>query len=141
MGVFAEGFLAFAKPLLAETDGTQEGLDKALAISQLCYNLALLPEDQREQALDEMRSSSGMDEVEFDAFRLAVVVPMIERHEQMFPRMHQRISAGLSESGPAWGSSAIAAKPREASPRIDRYAPCPCNSGKKYKFCCGMTRR
>ncbi|MGH9667131.1 MAG: hypothetical protein ACRD9L_22130, partial [Bryobacteraceae bacterium] len=64
MGVFAEGFLAFAKPLLAETDGSQEDLDKALAISKLCFNLALLPKDQREQAIDEMRSSSGMDDVE-----------------------------------------------------------------------------
>ena len=45
MGAIAEGFVAYAQPLLDQTDGSEEQLNKAFAISQLCYNLALLPED------------------------------------------------------------------------------------------------
>ena len=48
MGAIAERFVAYAQPLLDQTDGSEEQLNKALTISQLCFNLALLPEDQRE---------------------------------------------------------------------------------------------
>jgi hypothetical protein len=51
MGAIAEGFLAYAQPLLDQTDGSEEGLNKAFAISQLCFNLALLPDDRRDATL------------------------------------------------------------------------------------------
>ena len=65
----------------------QEQLKKAFAISQLCYNLALLPDDQRDTTLDEMRQNLKMDDAEFADFRRSVIVPMIRRHEEMFPGM------------------------------------------------------
>jgi SEC-C motif len=141
MGAIAEAFVAFAQPLLDQTDGSQEQLNKAFAISQLCYNLALLPEDKRDTTLGEMRSSLQMDDEEFDAFRRSVVIPMIRRHQEMFPLLHGRDSAVSSQSGPPLRTQPSVAGPSEAYPGTDRYAPCPCNSGEKYKFCCGKKRR
>jgi len=147
MGAIAEGFAAFAQPLIDETDGSREQLNHALTMAQLCYNLALLPEDSREKMLREFRQSLEMDDEEFEAFRLSVIVPMIRRHEEMFPRMDRRSSPGLRppmgvlQSGPTPRAIPTTVVSTEKRPVIDRYAPCPCNSGKKYKFCCGKKSR
>ena len=45
MGAIADAFAAYAQPLLDQTDGSEEQLNKAFTISQLCYNLALMQED------------------------------------------------------------------------------------------------
>lgn len=140
MGAIAEGFAAFAKPLVDESDGTEEGLQKALMLGQLCYNLALLPEHQQPLLLDEVRSSLNLNDEEFEAFRIGVVEPMIERHRTMFPFLHQKNSAGAWPLARGPEEEARRA-PAAAQPKIDRYAPCPCNSGKKYKFCCGAKGR
>ena len=92
MGAMAEAFVAYAQPLLDQTDGSDEQLNKAFAISQLCYNLALLPEDQRDTMLDEMRQDLRMDDGEFADFRRSVIDPMIRRHEEMFPGMPGSVS-------------------------------------------------
>jgi hypothetical protein len=141
MGAIAEGFVAYAQVLLDQTDGSQEQMSIAFTMSQLCYNLALLPEDKRDTALREMRPTLEMDDEEFDAFRRSVVVPMIQRHHEMFPRMHRQASAVSSQTGPSPRAQPRATVPAEAYPGTNRYAPCPCNSGQKYKFCCGMKRR
>jgi uncharacterized protein YecA (UPF0149 family) len=142
MGAMAEAFVAFAQPLIDQTDGSEEEVQRALTISQLCYNLAALPEDDREKSLVEIRQSLGMAEEEFDEFRRSVIVPMIQRHENMFPFRHQRESHRSSQSGP----SLLPAQPGKTArgepyPGTDRYAPCPCGSGEKYKFCCGKKGR
>jgi uncharacterized protein YecA (UPF0149 family) len=116
-------------------------LNKALAMTQLCYNLALLPEDDRAATLSEMRSSLEMDDEEFDEFQRSIIIPMIQRHEEMFPQMHRRVSASPWQSGPSPGARPSRAATGEAYPGTDRYAPCPCGSGEKYKFCCGAKRR
>ena len=141
MGAIAEGFVAFAQPLLDQTDGSEKQLNKALAISQVCFNLALLPEDRRSAALTEMRQSLKMDEEEFEVFRRSIVFPMIQRHQEMFPLMHRRVSHGPSQSGPSLSAHPGKSAPAERYPGTDRYAPCPCNSGEKYKFCCGARGR
>jgi hypothetical protein len=142
MGAIAEAIVAFAQPLLEQTDGSEEQLNKAFALSQACYNLALLPKEDREAAIDEMRSSLAMDDEEFAEFRRELVDPMIQRHERMFPLMHRRISAHLLQSRSLPGAyPTIAEHPETPPPPSDRYAPCPCNSGRKYKFCCGAKRR
>ena len=141
MGALADAFVAYAQPLLDQTDGSEEQLNKAFTISQLCYNLALLPDDQRDTMLYEMRQTLGMEDAEFAEFRRSVIVPMVRRHEEMFPGMHQR---GFGDSAPS-SSSPLAhtrkAAPGERYPGTDRYAPCPCGSGEKYKFCCGAKGR
>ena len=141
MGAIAEAFVAFAQPLLDQTDGSQEQMKKAFTISQLCYNLALLPEDRRDQRLSEMQPTFQMDDEEFDEFRRSIVVPMIQRHHEMFPLMHRRVSTEPSQSGPSLPPHPKMAASGEKYPGTDRYAPCPCNSGEKYKFCCGVKRR
>ncbi len=145
MGATAEGFVAYAQPLLDQTDGSEEQLNRAFSISQLCFNLALLPEDSRDQQISEMRLSLKMNDEEFDDFRRSIVVPMIRRHQEMFPQMHRRVSTNSSQGGPSPSGPSLRARPRmtaagEAYPGTDRYAPCPCNSGEKYKFCCGKKR-
>ena len=145
MGAIAEAFVAYAQPLLDQTDGSEGQLNKAFTISQLCYNLALLPEDSRDRAISEMRLSLEMDDEQFDEFRRSIVVPMIGRHQEMFPMMHRRGSTGFSQSGPPPSGPWLQAGPRtaapaKANPRTDPYAPCPCNSGRKYRFCCGKKR-
>ena len=146
MGAIANAFVAYAQPLLDGTDGSEEALNKALSISQFCYNLALLPQDDREQSLREMRSSLAMDDDQFDDFRRSVILPMIRRHQEMFPQMHLRASTRFSPVAPPPTSHSNWARPTtrarsKAYPGTDPYAPCPCNSGRKYKFCCGKTVR
>ncbi len=141
MGAIAEGFVAYAQPLIDQTDGSVEQLNKAFAISQLCFNLALFPEDSREKTLSEMRAGLKMDDEEFDLFRRSIVAPMIRRHQEMFPLMHRRIATGPSQSNPSPGAHSRMAASAEKYPGTDRYAPCPCNSGEKYKFCCGARGR
>jgi hypothetical protein len=141
MGAIAEAFVAFAQPLIDETDGSIEQLNKALAISQFCYNLALLPDDNRSEALTELRQSLEMADEEFDAFRRSIVFPMIERHHEMFPFLHRRVSHAPSEIAPSPPAHPGKAARGDRYPGTDRYAPCPCNSGEKYKFCCGARRR
>lgn len=141
MGALAEGFVAYAQPLIDQTDGSMEQLNKAFAISQLCYNLAVTSNDRRDTMLAEMRGSLNMDDNEFDEFRRSIVDPMIRRHEQMFPLMHVRGFPEPATSPPPLRANTRKAVPGEKYPGTDRYAPCPCNSGEKYKFCCGARRR
>jgi hypothetical protein len=141
MGAIAEGFVAFAQPLLDQTDGSLEQLNKAFAISQLCFNLALLPDDRQDTTLNEMQPTLQMDDEEFDAFRRSIVIPMIRRHQEMFPQMHRRVSTDSVQSGPSLRAHPRMVAPAKTYPGTDRYAPCPCNSGQKYKFCCGAKGR
>ncbi len=88
MGAIAEALVAYAQPLLDGTDGSEEELNRAFTMSQLCYNLALLPEDKREAELREMQPALQMNDAEFNAFRSTLVIPMIQRHQEMFPLLH-----------------------------------------------------
>jgi SEC-C motif len=141
MGALADGFAAFAQPLLDQTDGSWEQVERAFALSQICYNLALTPEDNRESMLSELRPSLNMRDDEFDEFRHGLVEPMIRRHQEMFPFLHGPVSTDLSQSIPTIRAEPKMAKPGEKYPGTDRYAPCPCNSGEKFKFCCGAKGR
>jgi hypothetical protein len=141
MGAMAEALVAYAKPLRDATDGTVEDANKAFALSQLCYNLALVPEGERDTAINELRPSLSMDDQEFQVFRRDLIIPMIERHKEMFSFMHGKDFAVASPSVLPVRSNPSLAPSSEAYPGTDRYAPCPCKSGEKYKFCCGKKRR
>ncbi len=141
MGAIAEAIASYAQPLIDQTDGSIEQLKKAFAIAQVCFNIALLDDQGREKSIGEMRPSLGMDAAEFAEFRRSIIDPMIRRHEEMFPLMHQRTTAKPLPSG---RSPRVSAKPAVSGDKnrgIDRYAPCPCRSGEKYKFCCGAKGR
>jgi hypothetical protein len=137
MGAIAEAIAAYAQPLLDQTDGSVDQVNNAFAIGQLCWNLALLPEEERDEALGKMRPTLNMEDDEFAAFQLSVIVPMIRRHQEMFPRMHRRGSIGHSGGAPASYTRPTTPARTEKYPGTGRNAPCPCNSGRKYKLCCG----
>jgi hypothetical protein len=130
MGAIAEGFAAYAQPLFEETDGSEPEMNRALAVAQMCWNLALLPEGERETAIDEMKPALKMADEEFAEFRQKFILPMIGRHREMFPGLHGRSMQASNTVG-------IVSSPTKKHPGTDRYAPCPCGSGRKYKFCCG----
>jgi preprotein translocase subunit SecA len=135
MGILAESLSAYAQPLLDATDGSLEQVNRALALAQVCWNLALLPEEARNEALRELEPSLKREAGEIEAFRRTVVVPMIRRHEEMFRRIHEPASTG------GFNRNVRAATPSSTTPPVSgekypgtgRNAPCPCNSGKKYK--------
>jgi len=137
MGAIAEAIVAYAQPLIDKTNGSIEGMERALAVSQMCFTLAQLPEQSREQMFGEMRTSLEMSEAEFDDFRLGVIDPMIQRHHQMFPQMHSSRSTNSTRGVASLYERRGAVTPAETPPAPSRYEPCPCNSGRKYKFCCG----
>ena len=127
MGVLAESMTSYAQPLLDETDGSPEQMQKALSIAMMCWNLALLSGTEQEDMLAEMQTTLEMDEAEFAGFRDSVIEPMILRHHEMFPNMPRPDSEEVT-------SPSLRQK---KYPGTGRNAPCPCNSGKKYKRCCG----
>lgn len=128
MGVIAESMVEYAQPLLDETDGSHEQTQTALSIAQMCWNLALLPESEHEQMLATMRPALNMDDTEFADFRNSVIAPMISRHREMFPNM-PRQGSQMHTAG--------ASRAKKRYPGTGRNEPCPCNSGIKYKRCCG----
>lgn len=141
MGAIAKGIAAYAQPLIDQTDGSLEQLNKALALTTICYNLALVPDDRREKAISDLRPGLEMDDEEFAEFRRSIIEPMVRRHKEMFPLLHRRVSAHPLQSGPSSRAPSNRTVSAESNRAIDRYAPCPCNSGEKYKFCCGAKGR
>ena len=137
MGAIAESMVAYAQPLLDATDGSRDQMSRAFSLAQLCWNLALLPEKEREESLAEMRSDLEMDNAGFEDFRQSFVLPMIRRHQEMFPNMSRRGSPSSSRARAALQVQPTATSRVQAYRGTGRNAPCPCNSGKKYKRCCG----
>jgi uncharacterized protein YecA (UPF0149 family) len=133
MGAIAEAIAAYAEPLLDQSDGSIDGMNRAMTIAQICWNLAILPEDQQEKAINDFKPALKMTDEEFAEFRQHVVLPMIQRHRDMFPGIR---------SGPKQLCDIIDVVPSSIKkfPKADRYAPCPCGSGRKYKFCCGAPK-
>ncbi len=133
MGVIAESIVAYARPLFDETDGSVEAMNRAMVVAQMCWNFALLPENRRETAIDEIKPALKMTDEEFAGFRQQVILPMIHRHHEMFPGMHGRSKQTSNMLG-------AMPSPTNNYPRTGRNAPCPCGSGRKYKVCCGARK-
>lgn len=138
MGAIANAIMNYAQPLIDATDGSPAQLQNAMTLGQLCWNMALMPEEDRGVFLDNMEPMPNMTAEDLEAFKRTLVVPMIARHHEMFPDMHRR---GTIASSPGASFHDI---PRPATRRpVKKYAGtgrnerCPCGSGKKYKLCCG----
>ena len=135
MGVIAESIAEYAQPLLDQTDGSAEDVNRAFSIAQICWNLAVMPEESRAEVIADMQATFKMDDGEFNEFQ-SIVDPMIQRHYDMFPHM-PRLGSKVQPTG-ASASLTHPSTPRiEKFPGTGRNRPCPCNSGKKYKMCCG----
>jgi len=133
MGAIADAFADYARPLLEQTDGSMSGVNRAMTLAQMCWNFALLPEDKRDAAIDEMKPALEMTDEEFTEFRQHAVLPMIERHHEMFPGLHARSRQTSNAVGVGPSST-------EKYPGTGRNAPCRCGSGRKYKRCCGARK-
>jgi hypothetical protein len=136
MGAIADAMMAFAKPLIDATDGSMEQINKALALSQCCWNLAITPEANREDLIQKMQSNFQMNDAEFESFRRDMIMPMLERHKEMFPLYHNKTSPTASPRVFSPRPPIPSPPPPPKPAAIDPYAPCPCGSGKKFKFCC-----
>lgn len=137
MGAIADAIVAYAQPLIDETDGSLEQINKALSISQACWNLSVVPKEERQSAMKSLGEALSLDDAEFQDFQRSILEPMIRRHEQMFPKLHRCESIEPPHWEPSVSPQPSVQSPKEKSSQPGRYDPCPCNSGKKYKFCCG----
>ena len=133
MGAIADAIVAYSQPLIDQTDGSVDKMNRAMTVAQMCWNLALLPEDRRDAAIDQLKPALQMTDGEFAEFRQHVVLPMIQRHHEMFPGMHVRSTQTPNTVG-------VVSSPTEKYPGTGRNAPCPCGSGRKYKRCCGRRK-
>ncbi len=148
MGALAEAMVAYAQPLLDQTDGSHEELNKALSLSSLCYTLGQLPAANRDEALSRMRSSVEMSDEDFEEFKSSIVLPMIARYDAMFSKAvlnvrpiasHDARSITLPAELSGRAQPITIEPPAKKSEPLP-YSLCPCNSGKKYKFCCKQTK-
>ena len=140
MGALADASAAYVQPLLDLTDGSQEQLEKAFIFGQFCWNLALMPEESREGAIEGIKPAFHLDDDGLEELRRTVIEPMIQRHHDMFPQMHEQRVAGALMGMPPPDEETPAPAPlrgEDTYPGTPRNAPCPCGSGKKYKRCCG----
>ena len=140
MGAFGKAFAAYIQPLLDDTDGSEDQIEKAFMFGQICWNLALAPEDMHQEIFDELQQTFKMDDEEFQDFKNAVVIPMIQRYYDMFPHQHEQDMLNAVKTQSMWESEAPIPNAAEMPPATSPNAPCPCNSGKKYKKCCGRMR-
>ncbi len=136
MGAIADAMVKYAQPLLDGTDGSIEQMNKAFELGMLCYNLAIFPKTEREAAIAKLQPNLQMGDMEFAAFRRSIIDPMIRRHEDMFPAKHGKDAYNFPSIEPTYQVPPAARSSKEKYPGTGPYAPCPCNSGKKYKFCC-----
>ncbi len=88
MGAIAESMLAYADPLLRQTDGSPERMNKALQLAMICWNLSLISDADRDRMLAELQGKLRMDDKKFRVFLCDIVNPMIRRHREMFPEMN-----------------------------------------------------
>jgi uncharacterized protein YecA (UPF0149 family) len=133
MGAIAEAIVAYAQPLIDQADGSLDGMNRAMTLAQACWNLALMPEAERDTAIAAMQPTLDLTDEEFAEYRDRLFLPMIRRHYEMFPGLHAR-------SRPTSNTFDVAPSPAKKYPGTDRYSPCPCGSGRKYKFCCGARK-
>jgi hypothetical protein len=87
---------AYAQPLFDQTDGSIDKMNRAMMVAPMCWNLAILSEGQREKAIDELKPTLNMTDGEFAEFRQHVVLPMIQRHREIFPGMHAKVTSTWS---------------------------------------------
>jgi hypothetical protein len=81
----------FIEPLRAQLrDDSPDGTRRVFALGALFWTIALLDEDDRDAAIDDAaKVFRGPGAAEFRE----LAADMIERHEVMFPEMHQRKAA------------------------------------------------
>jgi hypothetical protein len=127
MGAIDDAVPDFAQSLLDATGGSVQGANRALSLSEALANVALLPKEERDDLIRKMQpivESRGMD---FEEFRTSLLDPVLQKYDEVWAKLQPNVSS----LGPSTHGARV-----EKYPGTDPYAPCPCNSGRKYKFCC-----
>jgi len=89
----AQAMMDYAKPLLERMDMEgEDDLNKAMSITQLCWNLALT-KDKNEQVTMKKEVVKQVDLPDAESF----VDSMIERHKKMFPELGKTLSFYIKE--------------------------------------------
>jgi hypothetical protein len=83
----AQQMVEFVQPLLDQTDGSIEAMNKAMSVGMVCWNMAIVPAEERDRLLAEFVDEAFPDEEARAAFR-EIAQFMIARHRQMFPEIH-----------------------------------------------------
>ena len=91
----ADAMVAYAKPLLDATDGSEAKLNEAMTLAMTCWNLAVTPEGERDAFFESIRSQFDMDPEAFAVFRSNTLEPLVRRHHEMFPEMRARAGRAL----------------------------------------------
>ena len=144
MGAMGDRFGAYVQPLIDDTDGSMEQVERAMDLGMMCWNLGSLPEGERNDFIESMKVTMNMDDAGFEQIKQGIILPMIQRRLEMFPDRVHYPSAQESRRADRQASSpwTLESPSKPASPaptKTGRYDPCPCNSGRKYKFCCGQS--
>lgn len=134
MGFTAESFKTFAQPLIDEC----KSIEFAMFLAEICWNLAIVPPEGREDVLKKMREIISMEDLEFEEIQRDVINPMIQRHKEMFPEMHDGKAKSINnkESSPSVFINSF--NKNISKLKTGRNSMCPCGSNKKYKKCCGI---
>jgi hypothetical protein len=82
----AAQMMRFVQPLLAACHDDAER-DQALNLGVLCWNLALVDDDEREATIAKLASSLADERLAAEL--RAYANDMVKRHEAMFPAMHR----------------------------------------------------
>lgn len=82
---------SFLQPLIDQTDGSPEQVEKAISLGMLFWNMALTPDDidltqELRQTLVEVGIADPDEQKEF----FALARREVERHRRLFPEMHRR---------------------------------------------------
>ncbi len=137
MGAFGEAFLEYIQPLLEGVDNSPEAHQNAYHLGQICWNLAISPEDMRDEMYADIGETLGISAEDFENLKMDVLQPMVWRHYTMFPKMHEADMFNAERSIPMQEPDASIQQDGHMYPGTSPNAPCPCDSGKKYKRCCG----
>ena len=86
MGIYAESFVAYAKPLLEPLENSSvENMNQALAIAQICWNISQVSDNEFKKALKNTQQTLCLDDNDFKQFMNDILLPMVIRYHEMFP--------------------------------------------------------
>jgi hypothetical protein len=86
----AQQMMDFVEPLMekARAFGNLEVTNRVMSLGMMFWNMALLPEGERAEALQKAQETVCKTEEDRETLRQTASV-MITRHEQMFPWLHE----------------------------------------------------
>ena len=116
--------------------------DHLLALDHLKEGIGLRGYGQKDPLVEYKKESFDLfndllTRIEEETVRLIWLVqgPQVERHEEKIQKRRQESQALSYSAGDGGGAPAVKTVVKKA--KVGRNDPCPCGSGKKYKFCHG----